>query len=194
MGCGVESLWKSLPKFPRYLVSFRGDVYDLKLTKMLSQQTTKDGYLNITLRDIDGNRKTFKVHRLVATLYIPNPLNKETVNHVNGDKRDNHLRNLEWNTRSENTQHAWDNKLIKNLDKRKVGIRIKQGKPVICTTTGEIFRCSGEAADHYNLQKTNIFAVCCGKKGFKSAGKSSSGEPLKWEFYNGTVVELQKVG
>lgn len=179
----MDILWKNLSDFPRYSVSSEGEVYDNQLKRILPLQKTSDGYAVVTLRDNNGCRKTVRVHRLVAETFIPNPENKETVNHKNGVKLDNSVENLEWNTRSENTQHAWDNGLIKDLESRKIGIRSKQGKKVICTTTGVIYNSIGEAAEKLNLQKTNISAVCRGKKGFKSAGKTEDGVPMKWEFY-----------
>jgi hypothetical protein len=75
-----------------------------KKEKLLSYRFDKDGYKRVTLCK-DGICKTFGVHRLVADTYIPNPLNKETVNHRNAIKDDNRIENLEWATRSEQTKH-----------------------------------------------------------------------------------------
>lgn len=76
------------------------------------------GYLYISLNKYINSskiRKTFKVHRLVATAFIPNPFNKEQVNHINGIKTDNRLENLEWATNDENMQHAIKKGLVRYL-------------------------------------------------------------------------------
>lgn len=59
------------------------------------------------------SKKHGRVHRIVAELFIPHPDKKSYVNHINGIKDDNRAENLEWCTASENTRHAWDNKLAK---------------------------------------------------------------------------------
>lgn len=65
----------------------------------------------------DGEMKTHLVSRLVATAFIPNPENKEEVNHKNGNPLDNSVENLEWVTRSENIRHAFKNGLLQTSKK-----------------------------------------------------------------------------
>ena len=69
-------------------------------------------YKYVTLSK-DGCPTFVSIHRLLAIHYIPNPENKEQVNHIDGDKLNNSLDNLEWVTRSENTKHAYDTGLMK---------------------------------------------------------------------------------
>jgi hypothetical protein len=81
---------------------------------ILLQTLNERGYLRISLRK-EGIKKAlqFSVHRALAIAFIPNPLNLPEVNHKKGNKQDNRFFMLEWNTRSENAQHAYDNGLIK---------------------------------------------------------------------------------
>jgi hypothetical protein len=71
----------------------------------------RDGYwcINFTVRNVD---RPFRINRLVAMTYIPNPDNKPEVNHKDGNKLNNNVDNLEWVTISENRIHAYKNKLI----------------------------------------------------------------------------------
>lgn len=64
-----------------------------------------DGYERCHLK-LDGIKKTLAVHRIVAIAFIPNPENKPLINHIDGNKSNNNIENLEWVTASENTRHA----------------------------------------------------------------------------------------
>jgi len=82
-----------------------------KFKKILKHNLSSSGYPYV---DLYKNAKTAvkkTIHRLAALQYIPNPQNKETVNHKNGIKTDNRIQNLEWSSIAENVQHAFNNKL-----------------------------------------------------------------------------------
>lgn len=79
---------------------------------LTANKLDRGGYVCIHLYRPDGFRKTFKMHRLLGIAFIPNLENKKYINHKNGIKNDNRLKNLEWCTAQENTQHARDNGLL----------------------------------------------------------------------------------
>ena len=78
-----------------------------RVSKILKPAKSRDGYLKGAV-SINNVMIPYCVHRLVAEAFIPNPENKETVNHINGIKTDNRMVNLEWATKSENCQHSFD--------------------------------------------------------------------------------------
>ena len=80
--------------------------------RVLKQKVSKDNCCRVSLWK-DGKEATQLVHRLVAIAFIPNPEEKGFVNHKDGNRLNNHVSNLEWNTYTENTNHAFDNDLIK---------------------------------------------------------------------------------
>lgn len=85
-----------------FLVSNTGKVKGPK--GILKTQVSTRGYEKCTISK-DGKRQYFLVHRLVAQAFLPNTNNKPEVNHLDGDKLNNHVSNLEWVTRSENELH-----------------------------------------------------------------------------------------
>jgi hypothetical protein len=89
-----------------YRIYIDGEVWSVRSGKFLKQDSSK-GYKRVTL-SIKGKTKRFQVHRLVAMYFIENPLNKPCVNHIDGDKENNELYNLEWCTHSENENHSYD--------------------------------------------------------------------------------------
>lgn len=110
----MEEEWKDIEGFEGlYRVSNKGRIFSVRNNKIL-KQSKNNTYYKITLR-YPKNRKIFcfRIHRLVAKHFIPNPKNKKTVNHIDGDKNNNRIDNLEWATTKENNTHAILNGLSK---------------------------------------------------------------------------------
>lgn len=88
-----------------YLIDRTGRVFSRLRGRFLVHQKHQQGYVFLTLGP-RHERSGYLIHRLVALTFIPNPDNKEFVNHKNGIKTDNRVENLEWVTRIENERHA----------------------------------------------------------------------------------------
>lgn len=124
----MQEIWKDIKGYEGiYQVSNLGKVKSLnykrgKHEKEIKQVLNSRGYLEVGL--FNGKVKTHRVHRLVAQTFIPNPENKDEVNHIDGNKKNNTVNNLEWNTSKENIHHAWENKLIcfSKESRKKAGI------------------------------------------------------------------------
>ena len=80
--------------------------------KVLKEKNHKSGYRCVCLT-INGKRKMKMVHRLIAESFISNPKNLNEVNHLDGNKSNNKIKNLEWCTHQQNIQHAFDTGLAK---------------------------------------------------------------------------------
>ena len=88
----------------KYAVDDSGYVINAKTGRVLKQSSTKKGYQKVDLY-LGGERKTVRIHRLVAEAFILNPDNKPQVNHIDNNKLNNAVSNLEWVTDSENKEH-----------------------------------------------------------------------------------------
>lgn len=89
-----------------YLICRTGKVFNNKTGKELKLSLNENGYLYANLWK-NGKTRSFSVHRLVAQHYIPNPQNKPFVNHIDANRANPHVDNLEWCTQAENVRHAY---------------------------------------------------------------------------------------
>ena len=144
--------------------------------KILRPATDTSGYHGVILSK-NNIAKRYKVSRLVASAFIPNPQNKEQVNHIDGNKLNNNVVNLEWCTASENIEHAYKNGLLiipsGSNDKR--SIRVNQ----IDKNTGAIIATYAglrEAERITGIRHGNIWCCCQGRYKHKTAGG------YKWEY------------
>lgn len=160
----IESeIWKDIKGYEGlYQVSNLGRIKSFSKRKELIRKPTKNkkrnGYLEISLFK-NNKEKRFKVHRLVAEAFIPNPENKEEVNHIDGNKSNNNKNNLEWVTDKENKEHAWKNGLM-NSNHKKVKI--------ICNETKEEFESVVECSIKMDIDRRSIFRQLKGER--KTAG------------------------
>ena len=106
-------------KYPDYVITNIGEIYSIKRNKFLDKTLRKRNPENIFSKydemvnlQVNGHNTTVAVHRLLALAFIPNPDNKDTVNHIDGNPSNNKLDNLEWCSQSENSTHAHNNDLV----------------------------------------------------------------------------------
>jgi hypothetical protein len=156
-----KEIWKKINDFP-YYISNLGRIKNNK-NHIMKTRVLKGGYEGLTL--YNTNEKKFKsVHRLVAEAFIPNPENKETVNHKDGNKLNNLLENLEWNTQSENVKHAFDTGLkIMPSNRIKPAVNARK-KKILCVETGVIYESSQEAGRQTNIDSRQIRDAAGGKQ------------------------------
>lgn len=144
--------WRKIHDYENYEVSESGDIRNSKTGRILKQGTHRQGYSLVWLSNA-GKRHGKSVHRLVAEAFIPNPDNKPQINHRDGNKSNNKINNLEWNTGSENTIHAY----------RKLSFEGRPKSPVRIIETGEIFNSIKECANAINGNSGNICSCMRGQ-------------------------------
>jgi hypothetical protein len=121
---------------------------------ILKQRIDRGGYYTVVLHK-GGKSCTRYVHRLIGTAYINNPFKKPYINHINGNKLDNSLENLEWVSASENMKHAIRNNLSK--------IPVPFKRRVIDTCQGKEYSSIKEASNTLNISYKRLTKMLSGE-------------------------------
>jgi hypothetical protein len=182
---GIEV--KPYPYDEKYFVSKCGKIFSMDYKKWLDPNITRLGYNYCSLKNPRTKNKFIAVHRVVAYTYLGEPpLDKEEINHKDGNKLNNHVSNLEWCSRKENIRHAFDTNLFDSKRKaisennRKLFAEGKkrkfveaggmarrsicrgkheQAKKILYKPTGQIFGCVIDAIEHAPFSKYTMTKV-----------------------------------
>lgn len=156
--------WKDIDGYDgMYQVSSDGRVRKVSTGKIGKIIIDNRGYSKKAITK-DGKTTQYSIHRLVAKAFIPNPENKPEVNHINGNKLDNRIENLEWVTRSENMKHAHES----GLQTYSGYIQLKQREAVGKFTSEDIEEVfdmkkkgmsNRKIAEHFNVAHSTIGAI-----------------------------------
>ena len=175
----LKTMWKKFiyeGQETDYSVSTEGEVRKDTTNYILSQSSQQD-YKFVGLL-INGKQKRMRVHRMVALTFIDNPDNKPYVNHINGNRSDNNVENLEWVTPSENTQHAVNTGLFKSGRNRAV-IQYNLNGERMAT-----FESASEAARQTGGSQSKI-TMCCRRQ-------RDSANDYQWRYYD-DIQDVQKI-
>lgn len=154
----MEEIWKDIKGFEGlYQVSNMGRVKSLNynrknIQKILNPYLNKCGYYQVTFSE-NNHRTLHRVNRLVAQAFISNDDNKTQVNHIDEDKKNNIVSNLEWVTPKENINHG----------SRTERMAITQGKKIICSN-GQSFNSISECSRQLNIDVSSISQVLHGSR------------------------------
>jgi hypothetical protein len=145
-----------------FIVYENGDIYNAKTNNKLKPIDNGVGYDRVGLYAGNNKHKLYYVHRLLAIAFIDNPDNKQFINHIDGNTKNNELSNLEWCTKSENGLHAF--KL--GLNKPNPCYGEKNGNTYITNKTAsqikELFKNGKKQCDiarHFNITKYVVYNI-----------------------------------
>lgn len=162
----MSEIWKDIPGYEgKYSVSNLGRVWSHLTHRFLKPNTNYSGYHHCCLTNENG-KQWYGVHRLVALAFIPNPDNKPTVNHINENKDDNRVENLEWATFHEQNVHGTRCSRVAEKMPVKPVEKMDLCDVVICR-----YASIGEAARNENIRSENLVKCLKGRRntcgGFK---------------------------
>lgn len=159
--------WRSLEDYPDYQFSSKGRVKNIHTGRILSQEISRNGYPTIRIFDKNHKRMHKNTHLMIALAFLGEP--NQCINHIDGNKLNNNVENLEWCTYSHNNQHAYDMGL-----KRARGLTSEEAKamrkkvdnslkcrPVIDLTTGKRYKAIKDTKED-GFSPIHVQRVCSG--------------------------------
>lgn len=161
--------WKDIEGYEeKYQISDIGRIKNKINNRFLKPRVGTYGYYKVNLYK-NKKVKTIEIHRLVAESFIENSESKNEVNHIDGNKLNNNITNLEWVTHKENIGHAWKTKLFEPVRKasRRYGKNNPNAKKVYQIKNNIIigvFNTIKEASAKTNTNQTNIGKCCHNKR------------------------------
>lgn len=173
----MEEIWKNVIGFEGlYSISNFGNIKSLSRKsnisngnfriikeKIMKPQVTFNGYHAVVLNN--GNRhKMVKIHTLVALHFIDNKFNLKEINHIDGNKLNNHFSNIEWCSRSQNVKHSYDKGLRSFNSKMRSALLDANCKKVFCTKTKIIYDSLNDAANSLKIHRTTLGAKLNNKR------------------------------
>lgn len=162
VGDCMEEIWKDIKGYEGiYQVSNLGRVFSVRRKLIMKPQKSGKGglgYYQVPLT-VGGKKYLAFLHKLIAEAFIPNPDNKPHVNHIDGNKKNNELSNLEWCTLKENSKHAYDTGLNRCLKKGEEHYKSKLNADIVreirrLYATG--MYSQKKLSEMYKIHQTNV--------------------------------------
>lgn len=170
--------WKRIVEYPNFFISSKGRLWSLKKHSIGHGNEDKDGYYRHTFGNGHVN---IRIHKLVATHFIPNPNNLETIDHIDNNKHNNDISNLQWLSRGDNSRK-----------RHKGTTHISEKKMVVCLNPYRIYPTIAEAARDTGCYASGIMYCCKGIHNYTYADYPSREKKLQWRYATKDEIEMYK--
>lgn len=170
--------WRIVQEYDHYEVNEIGQIRHIKRKKNLSLRVNPNGYAYVNF-NINGHRKNFAVHRIVAQAFLPNPNNYSEVNHKDYNKLNNNVNNLEWVSGSQNKKHMF----LKEENKKVRGKMVEQ-----YSLKGEYIKTFSSISDAAKEIGCAVSAIsnCC-------SGRNKTSMGYYWKFCEGSTTKYGRI-